>query len=420
MDFSELTLLASSINNTSIDSRGEMTKENDFFTQPRGLMVVFDVTTSMLAVIANLFVLIALCRAKLPMAGYRRFLICLASADILMAGTVLVTFVHQFSNSQGHSSSIIQMCCERVLRSLTLVSVVASLFSIAGLSIDNFIGVFRQLHYANYMAGRKLTFVIIAMWTISIFLGFGDSILSLIHHFYSSSTQKKKETQLIIESAEMEEDPFHDLIMEVISRIDFLQPKPTCQIFNVAIEKYGVEYVIIALTIPCFFLISVIHGCIYLKVKRRQKFHQCQPSFHLGRPTTVIKESPRLVLTTMMLIGSFAVFWLPFMLFELSMSLKMWSENDNTIQFEHITNKAAAASSSGFANKERIVIVNSVLNSLLTASSLINPIIYGLRLPRLREELFSIVTCYRNSVPKTSIDSSLVLTSLTPQNSSAK
>ena len=120
--------------------------------------VYADIITSMLALIGNILIMVALSRITMTLAGYRRFLLSLATADIFMASTTVIAFFHE-KLAHYYSSSVIETCSNNFLRSLTLVGYFSSLLSIAGLTADNYLGIFKPLRYKSVSITKRKSLI---------------------------------------------------------------------------------------------------------------------------------------------------------------------------------------------------------------------------------------------------------------------
>ena len=330
---------------------------------PRGVFVIIDMTTSLLALISNCLIMAAVVKTKLALGGYRRFLLSLAAADIVMASTTILTFSHQTFAERYHFE-MLEKCGNNFLRSLTLIGYFSSLLSIAGLTADNFLGIFKPLRYNQLMTGNITKLTIVICWILSIVLSFIDMPITavafiqrqssnipvynppafttessltentiyrrqnypeqpifsnsnknngtgvnypgqsdnnggdkLLAKFYQSRLLKMGP---VVSNATYDFIPIADdfqinkLIQDVLHYVEVDQePDDWCSFYST--NKFGVEFFVIGLTIPCFILLLVIYGRIFYEVMKKQDSAE--------------RNTKRLVLTTLLLIGSFTFCW---------------------------------------------------------------------------------------------------------------
>ena len=125
----------------------------------------------------------------------------------------------------------------------------------------------------------------------------GEELMMKSRKFLTTTT---KTTIPLVENYETPDVPvdditLHELIQDVLVMIENDEQVETDWCTFYASNKFGIEFFVIGLTLPCFLLLIIINGLIFFHVLQRQSARH--------------QKTHRLVLTTLLLIGAFAVCW---------------------------------------------------------------------------------------------------------------
>ena len=144
------------------------------FTSPKAGVFYFDLTVALLAMVANIFVLIALKKNQAKFRqrqGYRSFLVSLASCDLLGSCINVIAMLFQIFNTFPSFVPSFFKCIGNALRTLQLVVFFINLLNLSAMSVDQFFSVVYPIKYRQVMSLKIIKTVILVIWLSSAFLG---------------------------------------------------------------------------------------------------------------------------------------------------------------------------------------------------------------------------------------------------------
>jgi hypothetical protein len=316
----KLEILLASLNTSEIltlDVRG-------YLQEPAVIMMM---VLCVLALCTNIFSILATKHVpKNLFTAHFRLLLSLAASDILIVFSVVFHIANKIFNPPKtfhlHSPDerLISACGFQLVVSVNVTAHLISLLNLFAMAQDHYVAIIKPLHYNQIMRPSRVNIMISILWCIAIFGGFSN--------FYAG-----------------------------------IDKPPQFQEFNMCeralYSNYQAEYLLIFMTILCFLGIGVIYTTLYCKIKNLRNF-----------TVTVSKNrmhNKKALVTTLIIIGTFAVCWLPAMIFQLAMMIQIQVDVSKVKDFIVI-----------------FVQANNYLYILLLCNSLCDPIIYAIRLPEVR------------------------------------
>lgn len=270
---------------------------------------IFSILIFFVGVIANIMTIRAIMYVpKHHRTAHLKFIISLACSDMF----ILVAI---FSGDVIYIFSSLHADCNKLLKTLLLdVPLLATLLNLLAMALDHYLAMFRQLHYPHLMTPSRGNCVICAIWVFSVSAVMTEVLIGL------GSGEKT----------------FDSICMAIVY------------------DSYSIEQVIIF----TIFVVLTVIILIYIRV-----YHRVTKS-SLSRT----RRRRQSVVTTMLFIGTFILFWTPEGIFHIYMYFKSKIDR-NYIQDNH----------------ETIAIVNDVLFLILQLNSLADPVIYAIGLPKVKQ-----------------------------------
>ncbi|XP_061166925.1 melanocortin receptor 4-like [Saccostrea echinata] len=255
-----------------------------------------------------------------------RLILSLAASDIMIVVSIVSHIVNKVLNPprifhlHSQEERLVSSCGFQLVVSINVTAHLISLLNLFAMAQDHYVAIIKPLHYHHIMQPSRVNIMIIILWVISFLGGFSN--------FYAG-----------------------------------IGKPPQFKDFNICeralYSSYQAEYLLILLTLLCFLGISVIYTTLYCKIK-----------YHNSLTVTMSKNrmhNRKALVTTLIIIGTFAACWLPGMIFQLSMIIQIHID-DAKIR-EYIV---------------MFVQANNYLYILLLCNSLCDPIIYAIRLPEVQ------------------------------------
>lgn len=255
-----------------------------------------------------------------------RLLLSLAASDILIVFSVVFHIANKVFNPpqtfhlHTPEERLVSACGFQLVVSINVTAHLISLLNLFAMAQDHYVAIIKPLHYNQIMRPSRVNIMISILWGIAILGGFSN--------FYAG-----------------------------IGKPPHFEEFNMCE--RALYSNYQAEYLLILVTILCFLGIGVIYTTLYCKIKNLNNF-----------TITVSKNrmhNKKALVTTLIIIGTFAVCWLPDMIFQLAMIIQIQVDDSKVRDFIVI-----------------FVQANNYLYVLLLCNSLCDPIIYAIRLPEVR------------------------------------
>ena len=187
----------------------------------------------------------------------------------------LVNKVIHRSYLPGHgpwNERLTSRCMFVFIKSLNSTGLNISLLNLIGMATDHFVAITKPLHYQAIMTKRRISVAIVLFWLVAIVCGFSDFFSALRFLPFTSG------------------------------KFNY------CEV--VWLTQYQEEYVAFVLAFLCLGAMTVMYKLIYNTVKSRERPSQ-------QGVTETNKRDRKALITTLLIVGTFVVCWLPMCLFQI-------------------------------------------------------------------------------------------------------
>jgi hypothetical protein len=220
-----------------------------------------------------------------------------------------------YFQGDGQHLFICMFLCMKAVNTMALIS---TLLNALAMAMDHYVAILKPLYHRKLMTKSRILLMITGLWILSALTGFSD--------FFSG----------------------------IFSYGDYNHDDNYCE--YVSDTKYQEEYPVFGIAIICLFVMMYVYIKIYITVRRHQSSEFRQ-----------INRNKKAMFTTLLLLGSFILCWLPLCLLEIIMNILVE------------TNIGYVLSRLEFISK-----INQHLVNLLLLNAVCDPLIYGIRLTEVR------------------------------------
>ena len=288
---------------------------------------IIAIILGMLGICGNIISLLAIIKIGITsLTGNLRLVISLCVSDILTSIGVIIYICleHNIGGTQPMGLTKNNMCLSVAIRCFRMFTHIISLFNLCGLALDNYSSLVKPLQYPANPIKNKATCIISLFWIIAFTLGFSKFLLPVALPSYC---QRKME-------------------------IEFCE--------RVYCSQYDSEYIVFVLTFVTLFGMLGIYILIFIRLQRPILNHEMYRNRRRNR---------RGVVTTILIVVTFMICWLPYCIFEIVMTLRIRYSNDLSFMIE---------------NFRMIQTADFYLYDLLLLNSILDPLIYAKRLTEVR------------------------------------
>ncbi|XP_033763039.1 melanocortin receptor 5-like [Pecten maximus] len=289
-------------------------------SQPETILIL---VLSFLALLVNTLSICATANIPRGFTTHSKLIISLALSDILITLSVFVHVLNKVFNSaqlpplMKPNERLTSSCMFALINGLNTMAHLISLLNLLAMAIDHYVAVLQPLYYNTILSRIKCNIIIAFLWSLAFIGGFCNFLTGL-----GSSKDRARYLNYC----------------EVIMYNDF----------------HG-EYLIMITTFICLVSIVFIYLRIYCEVK----------AIH-NRLTPLQKDSfhnKKSQITTLLIIGTFIICWLPTCIFQIVMVIQI-QVNRQMVQKLFVT----------------LLRANKYLYALLLLNCVCDPIIYAVRL----------------------------------------
>ncbi|XP_046333420.1 melanocortin receptor 3-like [Haliotis rufescens] len=273
-----------------------------------------------LAIVANCFSILATMLGPNGMVTHNKLIVSLGLSDILLSfsvvshtiNKVLIPYPHKDSTQQ----EVLTFYCMTIFAfALYTMATIISLLNLFAMAVDHYVAIMKPLHYAAYLSRARGNCFIVTIWMLAIFCGF-SVFLSDIRNYGKRD----------------------------LNYCHYLKKR-----------DFQGEYLIIAVAFLCLLTILYTYLRIYIEVRR---VHRQGPSARMD-----YVRNRKALFTTLVIIGTFAVCWLPTCLMQIILTIQAKLSPQSIIKHFGVLFR-----------------LQRYLNCLILVNTLCDPIVYAVRL----------------------------------------
>ena len=259
----------------------------------------------------------------------------MCAGDVMVSVGIMTYAGHQETgNSAGSETSAGHTCLTIALRCLRIASHIISLLNLSALAMDHYFAIIKPLNH-RMMTRGKTDVVIVTLWMSAVILGFSKFYVPYPLYSYCDPATMPNYCELVFCS------------------------------------KFQAEYILYALAIICFLLMSFCYAQIFRVLR---KCHNFQTEIR-----TSVKKNRRGLITTLVILIIFLICWLPYCLFEVTMVILLHVHGDDfimTLKYFKLMND-----------------IDYYLFDLLLLNSILDPFIYAVRMAEIQKGYRRLIDC---------------------------
>ena len=236
----------------------------------------------------NVLSILALFQIRNRLNTHYRLIISLAVSDALIGISIVLFVINKvihisyLPGTGEWQERLKSRCLFMVIKALNTTSLNISLLNLMGMSMDHYIAITKPLRYHKLMAKGRAKLMIFIFWVIAFICGFSD--------FFSAL-------------------PIYEKYKHVYNYCEM-----------VFLTKYQQEYSFLVLAFFCLFVMMFFYLRIYWKVRKHRAPGDGQVCYYRKREE---KHSRKALVTTLLILGSFILCWLPTCLFQIIAMIMM-------------------------------------------------------------------------------------------------
>ena len=287
------------------------------------------------AIVVNILCLMAILQIHGKLTAHFRLIISLASSDILIATSVMlymlinIRFPVHLKAGFGPASYRLRRCSHVAAKALNTTALNISLLNLMGMAIDLYLAIVRPLHYPQLMDERRVGLMVGTLWVVAVVCGFSDA--------FSVIPERRH------------------LVRYNFCEMAYMTP-------------YQAEFTVFSIALVCLFIMVFIYVRIYVKINRRHAA-RCSRLSEANRRHQVVdfNRNRKALLTTLMIVGSFVVCWLPLCLFQVTLVIQVFVDMSVLRPFLAVLASA-----------------DQYLFDLLLLNAIADPAVYAIRMPEVQ------------------------------------
>ena len=307
-------------------------RADDIFNQPENIISLI---LCFLALAVNVISISATAHIPHGLTHHSKLIISLAASDILVTLSVFMHILIKVLVAPVIPPTVDKMaerltsaCMFQFVNSINITAHLISLLNLFAMALDHYISVMQPLHYFHIMNSFRGNLMITVLWVIALIGGFSN--------FFAGFGKTA-------------EDSFMNFCEYTLY------------------TEYQAEYIVIIMALVCLISILVIYIRIYREVKQINA--KCVNLLEDGL------HNRKAFRTTLLIIGTFVICWLPSMTFQIAMIIQV-HVNTESVRKLFTT----------------LIRANKYLYALLLVNSLCDPIIYAVRLKEVQHGYFRLLS----------------------------
>ena len=276
-----------------------------------------------LALLTNILSIAATANIPKGLTMHSKLIISLAVADIIVPLSIFMYILNKVLNTPKVSmlftpqERLTSACMFQFVNSVNVTAHLISLLNLFAMALDHYIAIMRPLHYINIMNRFRGNLLIFLLWAAAIIGGFSN--------FFTGFSNSESTSDIM----------------------NFCE-----KIFS---ADFQAEYLPVAVTFFVLVMVLYIYIRIYLQVKSM--------AANVAPFENDNMHNRKALWTTLVIIGTFVICWLPYMIFQIVMVIQIHVDSESVTKLFGIFLKA-----------------NKYLYALLLVNCIFDPIIYAVRL----------------------------------------
>ena len=288
---------------------------------------VFALMLASLAIISNVLSLVAVCNIRINLNTPYRLIISLAASDILISSSVMLNiiinkltddYVGVEQESEGNNKQVFD-CLYVFNKALNTTGLNVSLLNLMAMAVDHYIAILHPLYNRTFSRSCRTHVFVGGIWVVATVCGFSDFLSGISK--YSSFQRRYNYCDFVYQTRYQEEFTVFGIAFLTLSAMCVIYPRVIVTIQRVQRKKLGQRKRIL----PAF------------KVKA--------------------------VITSLLIVGTFMLCWLPQCLFQIVMIIQVRIDPESTWTMLHA-----------------YLTADQYLYNLLILNCILDPVIYAVRM----------------------------------------
>ncbi|XP_064614636.1 glucose-dependent insulinotropic receptor-like [Liolophura sinensis] len=295
----------------------------------------FAIFLAVCGIIANAVSLAAMMHISGSFTSNQKLVFNLLLSNFFISVTLLLVVWNSIlfpSFPSGKNGDDWSLCQHVIMKSLVMMGHSISLLNLVALAFDHFMAINKPLKYIQVFTNHRVSVSLLGVWIISGIFGFSDFILPVPYYSYCEG---------------------HTMVN-------------LCQ--SSYCSAYETEYLLFCLVILCFLAMVYFYCRVFVKIYKYQQM--------AGRHQRKMKRNIKGLVTTLVIVGTFLVCWLPHAIFETYFVFMILADT-SAVTGQFYT----------------LLTVNYYLYWLWLLNSICDPVIYALRMREVKLGYYRMLRC---------------------------